>query len=177
MSFLKGLAKKLKTLLKEYDAIKDIIIFGSVTTGKMMPADIDIALIAESPSPAMVGEIKISIDKEIRDAHLQFISYKDFLGSTLPYRILSEGYSVKENAYLPEKLKVSRKALYSFTLENLSQVQKVMFNKGLKTLLKNTGSEKVGRGAMLSSVGESGQVEDFLRQWDRKIAKKEFLEI
>jgi len=167
----------LKILLRRYEQIYDFIIFGSVTKDKMEPRDLDIAVITPSAGTALVGEIKTAVDKNIKNAHIQLIHYEDFLKSKLPYYVLSEGFSVKENNFISNKLKIERKTLYSFTLEGLTQIQKVMFNKGLRSLLKSTGSEKVGKGALLVSVKSSGEVEDFFNQWKIRIKKKEFIEI
>ena len=52
-----------------------------------------------------------------------------------------------------------------------------MFNKGLRSLIASTKSEKAGKGAILAHVNSSGEFEDFLNQWKRKIIKKEFIEI
>lgn len=177
MCFLKSQAEKLRKLLKRYNSVYDFIIFGSSVKNKMEPKDLDIAVISQSTGAAFVGEIKTAIDKEIKGAHLQVISYEDFIKSKLPYYIISEGYSVKDGSFLPEKLKIERKALYSFDLGGLTQVQKVMFNKGLRAILESTKAEKVGKGALLVSFKSSGEVEDFLKEWQRKIRKKEFFEI
>ncbi len=167
----------MRKLLKKYNLVYDFIIFGSSVKNKMEPRDLDIAAISQSADAALIGEIKTAIDKEIKGVHLQVISYEDFIKSKLPYYILSEGYSVKDCSFLPEKLKIERKVLYSFDLRGLTQVQKVMFNKGLKSILESRKAEKVGKGALLVSFKSSGEIEDFFKEWQRKIRKKEFFEI
>lgn len=177
MFSLKNQEKILKKLLRKYDSIYDFIIFGSSVKDRIEPHDLDIAMIAPSAETAFVGKIKTEIDKEIKKAHIQLINYNDFLKSKLPYYILSEGYSVKEGNFLSSKLKIKRKVLFSFILEGLTQVQKVMFNKGLKSIVLSTKSEKVGKGAVLVPINKSGEFEDFFSQWKRKTKKKEFIEI
>jgi len=167
----------LKTLLKNYKSVYDFIIFGSFVKSKLSPKDIDIAMISSSSDSVFIGEIKQKIDKITDTAHLQIINYNDFLKSKLPYYILSEGYSVKLNRYIPDKLKINRKTLYSFELTNMNQSQKVMFNKALRSLVQTTKSQKVGKGAVLVDVKNSGEFEDLFNQWQSKIKKKEFLEI
>jgi len=167
----------LKRLLKRYKSVYDFIIFGSAVKGKMNPNDMDIAVITSTIDPAIIGEIKTGIDSEIRSAHVQVINYGDFLRSKLPYYMLLEGYSVKEGDFISGKLKVSRKVLYTFDLQEMAQTKKVMFNKGLKAVISSTNSEKVGKGALLAPVNKSGEVEDFLMKWKRKIRKKEFIEM
>lgn len=177
MPFLKDLAKRLKRLLKRYESIYDFIIFGSLVKDKMEPNDLDIAMIVDSTEAAFIGEIKTEIDKETKNAHLQVIQYSDFIRSKLPYQILAEGYSVKEGAFIADKLKISKKILYMFGLEGLTQIEKVMFNKALKSLTDKTKSEKAGRGAVLVAVGSSGEFDDFFNLWKIKMRKKEFIEI
>lgn len=177
LSFLKDLAKKLKNLLKKYDSIYDFVIFGSWVKDKLEPNDLDVAMIVHSPETAFIGEIKTAIDKEIRNAHLQVVQYSDFIKSKLPYQILAEGYSVKGGAFIADKLKISKKILYMFVLESFTQVEKVMFNKALKSLIQKTKSEKAGRGAVLVAIRSSGEFEDFFDLWKMKIRKKEFIEV
>ena len=64
-----------------------------------------------------------------------------------------------------------------FDLKGLPQTKKVMLNKGLRSLMISTKSERIGKGAVLAPVNASGEFEDFLNQWGRKIRKKEFIEI
>lgn len=177
LSSLKNQAKKLRKLLRRYKSVYDFIIFGSFVKDKMVPRDLDIAMIVSSKDPVIVGEVKTAIDKEIKNVHLQLIVYEDFLKSKLPYYILSEGFSVREGRFISKKLNIKRKILYTFDLGGLFQVQKVMFNKGLRSLIASTKSEKVGKGAILVNVSSSGEFEDFFSQWKRKIIKKEFIEI
>lgn len=167
----------MRILLKKYKSIYDFIIFGSAVKGKMSPRDIDIAVILESKNPALIGEIKTEIDKHIKNAHLQAVSYEDFLKSKLPYHMLSEGYSIKNKEFLFKKSGVLRKTLYTFELNDLLQNKKVMFNKGLRYMVKQTKAEKIGKGAVLAPVTASGEFDDFFSQWNRKIRKKEFFEV
>ena len=171
------MAKRLKRLLKKYESIYDFVIFGSLVKDKMEPNDLDIAMVVNSPGASFIGEIKTAIDKEIRNAHLQVIQYPDFIKSKLPYQMLAEGYSVKEGAFIADKLGIYKKILYMFSLEGLTQVEKVMFNKALNSLIQKTKSEKAGRGAVLVSVGSSGEFEDFFNLWKMRIRKKEFIEV
>lgn len=177
MSCLKNPEKKLKSLLRKYSFIHDFIIFGSFVKDKIKPADIDIAAVVSEKKPLIIGQIKSEIDKSIKNAHLQIISYGDFLQSKLPYHILFEGYSVRQGRFIHEKLHISRKALYTFELSDLPQTKKVMFNKGLKSLVERTNSEKTGKGGVLVPINSAGEFEDFLKLWNRKIKKKEFIEI
>lgn len=165
----------MKNWLRNYKEVHDIILFGSAVKEKMNPADIDIAVIMESKDPVLIGEMQKTIP--LKNIHLQICAYDDFLKSTLPYFMLSEGYSIKDGRFISDILGIRRKALYTFSLDALSQVQKVMLNKGLTALIQSTKAEKVGKGAVLVSVRASGEFDDFFSQWNRKVKKKEFLEI
>lgn len=143
----------------------------------MMPKDVDIAVISSSKDSALVGEIKTEIDKDVNNAHVQVIAYEDFLKSKFPYHAIFEGFSVKANAFLSKKLDLKKKAIYTFNLNELGQSQKVMLNKGLRSLIKSTKSEKIGKGAVLVPVNSSGEFEDFFSQWKRRFKKKEFIEM
>lgn len=177
MYSLGNLAKKLKKILKKYKGIHDFIIFGSIVKNKMDPKDIDIAMIVSKTDTSLVGKVKQDLDKIIKNSHLQIINYNDLITSKLPYHILSEGYSVKIGKFISNRLNVKKKVLFSFNLENLKQSQKVMFNKALKNLVHTSKSKKVGKGAVLVDIKQSGEFEDLFNLWKRKINKNEFLEI
>lgn len=167
----------MRKLLRRYNQIYDFIIFGSAVKGRLTPRDIDIAVITASKDPAQTGELKTAIDKEIKNAHVQLICYEDFIKSKYPYYALFEGYSVKEYKFLPEKFHIRRKVLYTFNLDGLIQTKKVMFNKALRFIIKNTGSEKTGKGSVLVPIKSTAEFNDFFSHWKRKIRKKELIEI
>jgi len=172
----------LKKLLKEYNSSKsneilDFIIFGSTVKNTMNPGDLDIAAITNAKNAAFVGELKSKLITEIGDCHLQIISYDEFVKSKLPYFIISEGHSIKEGKFLSEMAKIKRQVLYWFELSDLVQTKKVMFNKGLNNILESTKAQRIGKGVILVEINTSGEVEDFLKLWRRKIRKKEFIEM
>ena len=164
-------------MLKKYKEVYDFIIFGSTVKDKMLPADLDLAIITSKRDPGIIGDIKTQLDRDLKNAHLQIFTYEDFIKSKLPYYALTEGFSVKKGKFISKIIKTKRNVLYWFDLKDLPQSQKVMFNKALREIIKTEGFEKLGKGVILVSVNKSGEIEDFLNQWKRKINKKDFIEI
>lgn len=165
--------KSLKALLKKYREINDFIIFGSLVKGKYAPQDIDIALIVNKGDISLVGEIKTQLKE--RNVDIEMITPEDIYQSRLGLNLISEGFSIKNNQFLREKLGLSPMKIYIYEIKNLTQTKKVLFGRGLNNIIKETKSAKLGAGSIMVPIQESSKFEDFLQVWELKYKAKEYL--
>ena len=165
--------KSLKALLKKYKEIQDFIIFGSLVKGKYLPKDIDIALIVNKKDISLVGEIKSQLKG--RNIDIEMVIPEDIYQSRLGLNLISEGFSIKGNQFLREKLGLSPMKIYTYEIKNLTQTKKVLFGRGLNNTLKETKSTKLGAGCIMVPIQESSKFEDFLQAWELKYKTKEYL--
>jgi len=169
---LAELKKILKKLLKKYDAVKDIIIFGSFVKGGPSPKDIDLALIVEQKNTNLVNLIKREID--ISKTHLEFVIINDIYSSPLFLSLINEGFSIKKGDFLRNILKTKPMRLYIYDLTHLDKSHKTLFGIALKKNLKKIGGEKISVGAVLVPMQQTSYFEDFLDVWGMKYKTKEF---
>lgn len=170
MRNLAELKRILKKLLKKYDAVKDIIIFGSFVKGRPNPKDIDLALIVEEKDI----NLAISIKKEVvSNVHLEFIVADDIYSSPLFLSLINEGFSIKKDDFLRNILKTKPMRLYIYDLTHLNKSHKTLFGMALKKSLKRIKGEKIGSGAVLVPIDYASYFEDFLDVWGMKYKTRE----
>ncbi len=160
---MKTLVKKLRKLLSK--EILDIIIFGSLPKGKLRPSDIDLAVITNYS-----GDIKERIKKIEEKADIQIVDIAKY-DSFLIVTILREGYSVKHKDYLHNILKLKPYVLYKYSLKELTNSKKVMFDRAIKNF---NGITKLSNRVVLVPVDKSSEFSDFLRSWDLDIDTDEY---
>lgn len=165
--------KSLKKLLKKYKDIKDIIVFGSLVKDKHAPKDIDIAIVKDKKEISLVGEIKEKLD--IKNLDIELIKPEEIYQTRLGLTLVTEGFSIKNNKFLREKLNLSPMKIYIYGIKNLTQTKKVMFGRGLKQVMKDTEAIKLGAGSIMVPIEKSGSFEDFLDSWNLKYKTKEYL--
>jgi len=161
---MKTSAKKLKRLLNK--DIIDIIMFGSFVKGKIKPNDIDIAIISNEYKK----EKKENIQKIIPNSDVQFVRLADY-DKYIWLTLIKEGFSVKHNKYLHEIFRIDPVVLYKYSLKDLTNSKKVMFERALKNF-KNI--EKLSNRVVLVPVSTSSEFEDLLRYWNIDIDSKEY---
>ncbi len=171
MPRLAELKKNLNKILKRYDSIKDIIVFGSFVKGRDNPKDIDLAFILKEKDIKLVPLIKkeVGIDK----VHLDFITIDDIY-SPLFLSLINEGYSIKNNGFLRDILKIRPMKLYTYDLKHLDRSKKTLFGIALRKSLKKIKGEKVSTGAVLIPINQTSYFEDFLDVWGMKYKTKEW---
>jgi predicted nucleotidyltransferase len=162
---MKDLIKKLKPLLKNSN-ITDIIIFGSIVKSKISPGDIDVAVLVKEKNL----EIRNTILKLIPDADVQLITIEDFENKIF-LSLIKEGYSIKNNQYMHEIYKIRPIKMYKYSLKQLTSSQKVMFERGIKTI---EGLKRLSNSVVLVPIEFTGKFESFLRQWDMDIDTEEY---
>ena len=166
------LKKSLKKLLKRYELIKDIILFGSYTKGRSNPKDIDLAFIVKEKDIGLVGAIKDKLNAPY--FHLEFIVVDDIYLSPLFLSLLNEGYSIKKGDILRNALNIRPMRIYTYNLKHLGKSRKTLFGIALKKNLKKVHGEKIGAGAVLIPISQTSYFEDFLDVWEMKYSTKEW---
>ncbi|MBW2966470.1 nucleotidyltransferase domain-containing protein [Candidatus Woesearchaeota archaeon] len=167
------LKKSLKKLLAKYKEIKDFIIFGSLVKGKYVPKDIDIALVVEKKDIFLVGEIKEQLKNKNLD--IELIKPEEIYQTRLGLNLISEGFSIKNNKFLREKLNLSPMKIYTYEIKNLTQTKKVLFGRGLNQIIEDTNAVKLGAGSIMVPIEQTNKFEDFLDIWNLKYKSKEYL--
>ena len=163
--------KNLKKILKKYDLINDIIIFGSFVKGRAVPKDIDLAFITAEKDARLAHLIK----KDLPDrTHLEFIRTSDVYSNPLFLSLINEGYSIRNGVFIRELLKIRPMRLYAYDLKHLNKSKKTLFGMALKKSLKKIKGEKVSTGSVLIPLGQASYFEDFLDVWGMKYKTKEW---
>lgn len=162
---MKRILKKLKPFLKNKNIV-DIVLFGSFVKGRLNPDDIDIAVLQKEEELAIISQIK----KLIPSADVQIILFEEYF-SKLSLVLFKEGYSLKQNKFIYDNLGLSPLKLYTYSLKDLTQSKKVMFNRGLK-LIK--GITRLSNGVILVPVAQSSAFDDFLKHWNLDIDSREY---
>ena len=165
--------KNLRKLLKKYKEIRDIILFGSLVKGKYNPKDIDLALVVDHKDISLIGEIRDSLP--LKNLDIEIVKPEEIYQSRLGLNLISEGFSIKSNAYLRERLGISPMKVYTYEIRHLTQTKKVLFGRGLNQIIKDTKSVKLGAGCIMVPIVKSSLFEDFLQTWELKFKAKEYL--
>lgn len=161
---MKQLAKKLKKFLKN-ENIVDILIFGSSVKGKIKVNDLDLAILVNS---------SVNINEEIRsifdDVDVNYFDISKY-DSPLWITLIKEGYSVKHNQYLHEVYKIKPSKLFKYSLKELTNSKKVMFERAIK---KFKFINKLSNRVVLVPINHSDEFEDFLKLWGLDIETEEY---
>jgi len=168
---LAELKKSLKSILRKYEDIEEIIIFGSFVKGRTFPNDIDIAFIVKKKDLSLVQPIKEILGNE--NIHINFIRVEETYSNPLFLSLLKEGYSIKKNDFLRNILGIRPMRIYIYNLKHLDKSKKTLFGMALKKNLKKVGGEKIGSGAVLIPIDQTGYFEDFLDVWGMKYKTRE----
>ena len=86
---------------------------------------------------------------------------------------LKEGYSVKKGKYLSELYKIKPAVLYRYSLKKLTNVQKVQFERGLKSVLGD-GGVMLTRSVALVPMKIKNEMIDFLKRWNVYYESQEY---
>lgn len=150
-----------------------MIIFGSLVKGKFNPNDIDLALVVDKKDIVLVGEVKTELN--IKGLDIELIKPEEIYQTRLGLTLIAEGFSIKNNRFIREKLGLVPMKIYSYDLKKLIQTKKVLFGRGLNQIIKETKAVKLGAGSIMVPIQESSKFEDFLNTWDLKYKTKEYL--
>jgi len=138
---LSQIKSKLKKYLSNRD-ILDIIIFGSAVKGKILPRDIDIAVITKK-------EIKVNIP----GFHVSVIKPEDFFVKvpSIVHTLLREGYSLKNEKSFSEVYNFSSRVLFKYDLVSLNASTRVKIVNILRGKNKEKGLVKENSGEWLAN--------------------------
>ncbi len=167
LSELKEIKKNLKPLIK--GEIVDIVLFGSSVKEKFKPSDLDVAIITKNSEGIEIdklSKIREKIKKNIEEVDTEVIPINELYTTEFGFNILTEGYSVKEEKKLNQMMNIEPYNIYSYSLEDLTRSKKTTFNRSLKRLLGEKRGEKIGRGVIKVQKENSGEIEDFLKNWE-----------
>lgn len=165
-SKIKKLGKNLKPLIK--GEILDFILFGSNLKGKSRPRDLDIAIVVKGEDIDLdtLSKIRSEVKRIIETVDTEIVSVQDLYLTKFGFNILTEGYSVREGRFIYKTLDLKPFNIYHYSLKKLSKSKKPAFSRALKTLVKDKKGDKLGRGVVKVSKKNSGEIEDFLKDWD-----------
>ena len=161
---------KLEKILKKYNKINDFIIFGSAVKNKNLPKDIDVMLITDTKDLELLKKVKSGLKEKI---HLDVMDNKSILYQPIIKGLFVEGYSIKKKKFLRDTHGIKPMKLYSYGLKSFNNVKKVQFSKALVKTIKKINAKKIGKGAVLVPINQSGYFEDFLDAWGLKYKTKE----
>ena len=168
LSEIMNYQKKLKKLLN--NEIVDIILFGSFVKGGFSK-DIDIALMVKDK--LNIEDIKKEINEIIKEEKDIQIIDLDSIYSPIWLTLIKEGFSVKKNKFFFELYKIEPVVLYKYSLEKLTNVQKVQFERGIKQILGDKGTY-LTRSVVVVPIDLKNRFMDFLKTWDIYYECKEY---
>ena len=166
---MKALAQKLKKVLEKHKEAVDFVLFGSTVKGKINASDLDIAIISKGTIERRIvkEEMEKTLGKKVDLQVVTISDYDQFIWITL----LREGYSVKHQHYLYEKLGIKPVLLYKYSLKPLGASKKVMFERAINNF-KNV--ERLSNRVVLVPIKISGEFSDFLKSWDIDLEAQEY---
>ena len=104
---LKGLKAVLKKLLKKYEDVEDIIIFGSFVKSRYNPKDIDIALIMYKKNYDAARDIQQKTKSKVNiPIHTTVVLFKELYTEPIWKSLIMEGFSIKKNKFLKDVIKI-----------------------------------------------------------------------
>ena len=163
--------KKLDKYLKNKD-IEDVILFGSFTKGKSMPADIDVLVLSDK-----------KIEEDIPGLHITFMSLAELYEKfpLMMSTILKEGYSLKHSKYIAEYFRFSSQVMFCYELKNLNASKKVKIVNilrgisGRRGLVAEKKGEWISNSVFIISPEYSSMFEGLFIEFGIKFTKKNLL--
>lgn len=176
---MKKLKKDLLNCLKREKLLIDIILFGSALKSKNAPNDIDLALLFREKQYEQIEEITYAI-KKIGDANnteldIEPIVIDDFYKKPICFILLHEGFSIKNNAFISEMIKMKPGILISYSLQNKNKSDKVRFSYALYGRKKGEGflrainGKEAGKGSIIIPTEKEEAAKSFFKQWETNI--------
>jgi len=182
---MKRIPKKITKELSEIADVKVIILYGSFARGEYTSrSDIDLLILTTKRETQREVQNKIiklesEIDRNIQPT-VRTISELQKTDSGLLQNIFKEGkiLYLKEPAEIPSALLLQQKPylIYSFKISNLSQKDKVRFNrtfyeqakKGYKYngLLNELAGKKISPGCVIVPISHKEKIEKFFKKFN-----------
>lgn len=179
---MKKLEKNLKSLLEKEKFLVDIFLFGSALRSKEKPRDIDIIALVRGKEYDKTEDIIYSI-KKIGDnlgmnMHIEPLIVDSLHKENIYQSILHEGFSIRNMSYIRELIRFKSYSMFSYSLKNKKNSEKVRFSYALygrrksKGLLKDIKGEEVGKAAVLAPIEKQEILKDFFKKWDVKFEER-----
>jgi len=158
-----------------------MVIFGSSVKGGLAPKDVDVLVVCSDE--VRVSEVKRKFDDLPEEVQVQVVKLGDLLNThtLLKQAVIHEGFSLKFNVPMRQVLGFESHTLFTFSLNGLTQNEKVKFQYALygrnsqNGVLKDNGGRQVAPGAILVPVGREGELEDFFKNWRTVYAKERWM--
>ncbi len=164
--------KKLEALLKKYNQIEDMIIFGSAVKGKELPKDIDMAVIVKEKDFDLLKKLKNELKQE--KMHIELVSSASLLKNRLSLSLLTEGYSVEKKDFLNRILGLKPVKLFIYNLKGFDRSKKALFSMALTKTIKKIKGNRIAPGAVMMPIDKSGYFNEFLESWKIKYQTSEW---
>lgn len=156
--------------------IADIFIIGSSLKNKLSPEDLDILVLFKDRDLKKVGDYLFDVKeslKFVKNPHIEALFVESMLEEKIFLTILHEGFSIRSNKFLSELLGIKSYSLFSFSLSNLSKIDKVRFAQALYGRKKDglLYSEKgifLGNGSFMINVAREEIFKEFMKKWKVK---------
>jgi len=163
---LENLKKLCKKVLKNYEELKDIIIFGSFIRKKNNPKDIDLALIIPkyNVKSGTIGKITKEFDV-FKKIDIEVIDPENIYLDPLFWRIAREGFSVKHNKSISKSAQIKPVVFYEYSLKELTKTKKVQFNRAIHNTINGNIIKK---GSIWVPVSESEKFKELINSWNLK---------
>jgi len=175
---LKRLKSKLKYYLKNKNII-DIVLIGSFLKDKEKPRDIDIIIIFTEKNYKIIEELAFQIKEGLseivknKEIHIEPIIIHNLFKEKIFSSILHEGFSIKNNKYFSELTGFNAFSLFTFSLNNLSKIEKVKFSQALygrknNGLLYEEKGKPLGKGSFIVPIQKQELFKEMLNKWKVK---------
>ena len=175
---IKTLKSKLKNYLKNKN-IFDIILVGSYLKDKEDPNDIDLIVVFAERGLKIIEELTFQVKESIRgvvgdkEIHIEPIVISNLFKEKIFSFILHEGFSIKNNKYFSELTGFNAFSLFTFSLNNLSKIEKVKFSQALygrknNGLLYEEKGKSLGKGSFIVPIQKQELFKEMLDKWKVK---------
>ncbi|MFH1638152.1 MAG: nucleotidyltransferase domain-containing protein [Candidatus Woesearchaeota archaeon] len=176
---MQGLKSEAKKFCKKNTSIADIAVYGSFSRGKLDAGDIDLAILLKQKEKL---EKKLSLAQELRhllskkmgqDFDVKCLDFIDLTSKDFLARegIISEGFLLIKNKQIAELFGFNSRAIFTYSLNNLSLSQKTTLRyilggrRGSKGLLKERNGEQLGKGAISIPINHSDEFRELFDKY------------
>lgn len=162
-----------KRFVKKNRNVLDIVLFGSMVRGKILPEDIDICLIGLKVTEAQIKEFENLVNKIDRKVHISYLPLDNFLDpkQTLWKTIFHEGYSLVKNRNISKLIGFDSFVIFWYNLKTLEQKDKVRFyyalsgRDGSSGILKQVKGLHLGKGVIAVPLKNEDKIRNFFMNW------------
>ena len=176
LSDLPELKSVSRDFVKKNPDVWDICIYGSFVRGKSEIGDIDLAIIMKKPTGVEKKlELSQKLKSRLKGKHefdVKCVDIKDFLDPSFLAKtgIIGEGLLVLKGKRLSEILGFKSYVIFTYTLKNLNNSEKAMFNyslngrRGEKGLIELRNCEHIGSGVLKVPIEHSEELKEFFEK-------------